>query len=143
MDYLTKDQWAQIPVKNISSALPLKVWDDQGFPYRTLQVYPIPNVQVQLAIYAWQALTQFANLFTNLTFPPAYLKALRYNLAIELAPEFGVDQIPPSVIAMAASSKEKLYEMNLPLMDLRCDPMLVNPRNALYNWLSDTYVRRN
>lgn len=142
MDYLTKDQWAAIPVKNIASALPLKVWDDQGFPFRTLNVYPVPNVQVQMVVYAWVALTQFPDLFTDMVFPPAYLKALRYNLAIDLAPEYGVDNVSQAVVAQAGSSKMKLLEMNLPLLDLRCDPMLVNPRNQLYNWLSDTYVRR-
>src|SRR5215813_9162525 len=103
MEMLTDAQWREIPVKNITSALPLKVYDDGSFPLRNLSYWPIPTIAVQTAIYGWTALTQFASQSTDLTFPPGYLKALRYNLAVDLAPEF-MDgaSASPSVLAQAA-----------------------------------------
>src|SRR5205823_1907815 len=57
LNYMTDDEWAMIPVKNVQSALPLNVWDDQNFPYRGLNFWPIPNVAVSVVFYAWAALT--------------------------------------------------------------------------------------
>ena len=136
IDYLTDSQWADIPTKNVPSALPTSVWDDGGFPLRTLSYFPIPNVLVNFGIYAWTQLTQFPDLVTDETFPPGYLKALRYNLALDLAPEYG-KSTPPEVAAQAVTSKAIIKSMNVPIIDLKCDRALVNQRAGIYNWLSD------
>lgn len=140
IEYLTTPQWAAIPVKNIQSALPTKVYDDGAFPLRNLSYWPIPNTAVDTAIYPWVALTSFADLTTDYTFPPGYTKALRYNLAIDLAPEYGMN-LPPEVAAQAIASKAAVKSINSPLIDLLCDPALVNPKGAVYNWLVDAPVR--
>jgi hypothetical protein len=58
-------------------------------------------------------LTQPATLATTLAFPPGYLRAFRYNLACELAPEFGVE---PSrqVQRIAMAAKRNLKRINNP-----------------------------
>lgn len=142
LDYLTTDKYADIPVKNIQGALPTRVYDDQGFPYRTLYFWVVPNIQVQTAIYAWVPISQFPDLNTDVEFPPAYAKAIRYNLAVDLAPELMGQDAPPSVMAQAISSKAEIENMNAPSYDLTCDPMLVNPNGMQYNWISDTPARR-
>ena len=50
---------------------------------------------------------------TSLTFPPGYLRAFRYCLACEIAPEFGVEP-PPQVVKVAISSKRDLKRINNP-----------------------------
>lgn len=137
VELLTDVGWEAIPVKNISSSLPLKVWNDLGYPLMTLSFWPIPNVEVNFALYTWTALAQFPDLVTDEEFPPGYLKALRYNLAVDLAPEFGVQQVPPVVMAQAADSKGKIKALNQPLLDMACDTALVNQRGGRYNWLTD------
>lgn len=141
LEMLTDAGWQAIPVKNISSSLPLKVWNDLGFPLMTLSFWPIPSVQVNFALYTWTALTQFPDLVTDETFPPGYLKALRYNLAVDLAPEFG-REVPPAVAAQAIAAKAAIKGLNIPLLDLRCDSPLVNQRGGQYNWLTDGPVTR-
>ena len=140
LEYLTKDQWAAIPVKNIQSSLPLKVWDDQGYPLRTLSFWCIPNTSVQTVLYAWTALAQFPDLVTDFTFPPGYRRAIRYNLALEMAPEYG-KAIDPAVAAIAVQSKAAIKSQNIQVVDLRVDPALVAPNQALYNWLTDQGIR--
>lgn len=137
VEMLTDVGWEAIPVKNISSSLPLKVWNDLGYPLMTLSFWPIPNVQVNFALYTWTALNQFPDLVTDEEFPPGYLKALRYNLAVDLAPEFG-REVPPVVAAQAISSKATIKSMNSVPLDLRCDEATVNQRGGRYNWLADT-----
>lgn len=145
LDMVTLDQWSAIPVKNIQSSIPTRVWDDTGFPFRTLSFWCVPNgsVGTQVVVYAWIAITQFPDLTTDVQFPPGYFRAIRYNLAVELAPEFLDGQgASPTVIAIANESKGLIQSLNAPLLDLRCDPGLVSPGQKLYNWLTDGPVTR-
>jgi hypothetical protein len=141
MEMLTLDQWAAIPVKNIASALPLKVYDDGGFPLRVLSYWCIPNLAVDTALYTWSALSQFADLVTDYPFPPGYAKALRYNLAVDLAPEYG-RSVTPEVAIQAVASQAIIKSLNTPVADLRCDPALVSPNKRIFNWLTGEGVRR-
>lgn len=141
LQYLTVEQWADIPVKNISSALPQYCWDDNGFPLRTLNFWPIPNnIQLQVAIYPWNAIQEPVTLTTQLAFPPGYWKAFRYSLAVELAAEYPV--VPPQIVAgiaaMAQEAKRLVKVINTPILDLGCDPAVTPAsENSLYNWISD------
>jgi hypothetical protein len=140
LEPLTAEEWAGIPVKNIQSALPLKVFDDRGFPYRTLYFWCVPNVQVQFVIYAWIALTAFPDLNTDIEFPPGYAKAIAFNLAVDLAPEYGSE---PSqvVLSQAASSLAAIQSINPQDLVLRCDPAVTSPLQGIYNWITDNYGR--
>jgi hypothetical protein len=137
MDMLTTDRWAQIPVKNITSTLPLELYDDNQFPYRGINFWPIPSATVDVALYTWSALSQFTDLGATLySFPPGYLQAIRYNLACLLA----TDGYQPSqlVMELALSTKAGIKSSNGQVVDLRCDTALVNPRSVQYDWRSDT-----
>lgn len=142
MEYLTTEQWADIPVKNIQSALPLRVWDDRGFPLRTLSYWTVPNVPVQTFIYPWQALSAFPDLTTDVSFPPGYAKALAFNLAVDLAPEYGVMAVPPVVAEQAALSLAAIQSLNPQDFVLRCDTGVITPSAEVYNWLSDNSGRQ-
>jgi hypothetical protein len=132
----TPDQWAGIPVKAVTSTIPSVVWDDNQFPFRNLNFWPIPNMVSQIAIYTWQQLGQFPDLTTQFIFPPGYLKALRYNLAVDLAGEYGVP-VPPNVAAIAIESKALVKTINTPLLDLRVDKDLIFPEGGMYDWRTD------
>jgi hypothetical protein len=135
LEYLTDAGWQAIPVKNIQSTLPQKVWNDNSFPFMNLSYWCIPSVQVQTVFYLWQALSYFPDATSTLTFPPAYVKALRFSLAVDLAPEFG-RQAPPEVMAQAAMSKAIVKSINAPLVDLRVDSALVGSGRGIFNWLT-------
>lgn len=137
LEMLTEAGWQAIPVKAIQSTLPQKVWIDYQFPFLVLNFWCIPSVTVQTTFYLWQALSYFADLgTTQYQFPPAYLKALRYNLAVDLAPEFGVQQVPPLVVATAAMTKAEVKSINAPMIDLRVDSALVGSGKGIFNWLT-------
>lgn len=139
LDMYTKDQWAQIPVKSIAGALPSVVYDDSEFPYRNLNLWPIPNVTtLQIALYTWQAM-QALVLAATYTFPPGYYECLIYNLAVRLAAEWPGES-SPELMAAAANAMKIVKTQNSVPYDLKCDPALNNPKLAAYNWLSDTPV---
>jgi hypothetical protein len=136
MEMLTWERWAGIPVKAVTSTIPTSVWDDAQYPFRNLSFWPIPTIISQITIYTWQQIGQFPDLTTEFTFPPGYLKAIRYNLAIDLAGEYGLP-VPPQVAALAIESKSLVKAINTPLLDLRVDNALVFEHGGMYDWRSD------
>jgi hypothetical protein len=144
MNMLDDLGWQAIPVKAIASALPLQLYDDKAFPQRNLNFWPYPNVNVQVALYLWTPITQFKDLEGAYTFSPGVLKALRYNLAMDLAAEFpGDPQRLPLVGQIATMSKAILKSFNITNYEMSCDPALVpGPTGGQYNWISDTYFSK-
>lgn len=142
IEMLTDQQWSQVPVKLISSTLPLQCYDDGAYPLRNLTFRYIPQIAVNVRIYGWTALSTFADLSTLYTFPPGYFEAIRYNLAIRLAPEFQMDIAQmPQVTQLAADAISKIKRINAPLIDLSCDQALMSGGKEIYNWLTDNAGR--
>lgn len=139
---LDDDGWANVRVKNIGGSYPLFCYDDGAFPLRTLNFWVIPGLTCNLVLYSWQPLATFPDInTTDVTFPPTYAQALKYNLAICLSAEFKT-QLDPTVMGIAASSLAALKEINLPQPILRCDPGLSGTGVSVYDWRSDTFIVR-
>lgn len=136
--YLTALEWQQEPVKNNSVQFPTEVWDDQGFPARTLTYYPIPTSACQTAIYSWQALTTFSDLVTSVTFPPGYAEAIQYNFALALAPQFGVINIPAMILKKAEDGMSLIKRMNFRPIDAGFDAFL--PGTVTYGRKSNIFT---
>lgn len=134
---MTLDGWASIPVKNIQSALPLYVWDDEGWPLRTLSFWCIPSANVQATIYPWQLITAFPDLVTDETFPPGYEECIVYNLALRLSMEYS-GTIPSALPGMAQLAIARIKSKNIPVIEMGMDPSLTS-RTGYYNWISDTF----
>jgi hypothetical protein len=76
-------------------------------------IYPRPTQDLEWHFVSVQELDDPATLATNLFFPPGYLRAFAYNLAMEIAPEFGVEP-SPQVMRIAMTSKRDLKRINNP-----------------------------
>jgi hypothetical protein len=141
LDY---EGWANIRVKNIQGNYPLNVYPDYAYPLMTLYFYQIPGLACSVVLYSWQPLVTWPDLdTTDVTFPPAYMKAIRYNLAVNLMPEFDMPVTSTSqlVVSQAENSLRMLKEINLPAPIMTCDSGLTG-RQGYYDWYSDTYVDR-
>jgi hypothetical protein len=139
LEYLTEAEWMAIPVKQILSSIPQRVWDDKGFPYRTLSFWCIPSAPVQTTIYSWTQIGNFNDLSTDYEFPTGYADALKWNLAYRMAAEFG-GFMPPQVPEMAAEAKARIKSLNIPVIDLRVDDALVATGKRQYNWITDSPI---
>lgn len=140
--YTDKDWQEQIPVKNIDTSLPQGVYDDGGYPLRSLSYWPIPTVVVNTRLYGWLPLTKFDDLTTDYTYPPGYAEALRYNLAVRLIAEMpgNFNQIMvPTTLELANQSLARIKSMNLPSIQSNMDPVLLGA-GGHYNWLDDEPV---
>jgi hypothetical protein len=81
---------------------------DNNSPTGIITFHPVPSENYPVYLRMEKLLTQFA-LDDDLTFPPGWERALIYNLAIELAPEYGQD-VGQVVFTIAQESIGKIKE---------------------------------
>jgi hypothetical protein len=110
---INQQQYDGIAVKTVTSTYPQVIFTNMSYPNIEMFVYPVPTRALQWHFISVTELTQPATLATVLSFPPGYLRAFRYNLATEMAPEFGVEPTP-QVQRIAMTSKRNLKRINNP-----------------------------
>ena len=110
---INQQQYNGIAVKTVTSTYPQVMWVNMGFPDITMTVYPRPTQDLEWHIVSVEELNRPATLSTELYYPPGYLRAFTYNLAMEFAPEFGVEP-SPQVQRIAMTSKRDLKRINNP-----------------------------
>lgn len=111
--FINQQQYDGIAVKTVTSTYPQVIFVNMGFPDVTMSIYPRPTRDLEWHFISVQELDQPAALDTVLHFPPGYLRAFTYNLAMEIAPEFGVEPTP-QVQRIAMTSKRNLKRINNP-----------------------------
>jgi len=110
---INQQQYNGIAVKTVTSTYPQVMWVNMEYPNISMTVYPRPTRELEWHIVSVEELSQPATLATELSFPPGYLRAFTYNLAMEIAPEFGVEP-SPQVKRIAMTSKRNLKRINNP-----------------------------
>ena len=110
---INQQQYDGIAVKTVTSTYPQVLWINMSYPNIEMFVYPVPIRALEWHFISVEELTKPAMLDTVLSFPPGYLRAFRYGLACELAPEFGVEP-SPQVQRIAMTSKRNLKRINNP-----------------------------
>ena len=111
--FINQQQYNGIAVKTVTSTYPQVIFVNMGFPDVTMSIYPRPTRDLEWHFISVQKLDEPATLVTDLLFPPGYLRAFTYNLAMELAPEFGIEP-SPQVQRIAMTSKRNLKRINNP-----------------------------
>ena len=109
--FINQQQYDGIAVKTVTSTYPQVMWINMEHPNITMTIYPVPIRALEWHFISVDELVQPATLSTVLAFPPGYLRAFKYNLACELAPEFGVEP-SPQVQRIAMASKRNLKRIN-------------------------------
>ncbi len=131
IEIVNQDQYNSIAVKTSTSTLPSILFVNNVFPNAEMFVYPKPTQVLEWHFISAQELTQSANLATSLQFPPGYMRAFTYNLAMEIAPEFGVEP-SPQVQRIAMTSKRNLKRVNNP-DDVMTLPSGILSKNHRFN----------
>jgi hypothetical protein len=88
VDIVTQDQYDSIGLKSMAQPLIEKVLYVNSFPLGQLVCYPVPTEAVTLSMNVGRQLQGPITLQDTIAMPPGYLRALRYNLAVELWPEY-------------------------------------------------------
>lgn len=96
-------QYGRVPIKSQQGDTPFYLYYDTGFPFGVISLYPVPTGTSALRVEFSSMLNTNITLDTELSYPPAYRGALRYNLAVMLAPEYGIE-VSPAIATQAASA---------------------------------------
>lgn len=115
---LSDSEWQATQNKTVSGR-PVALWVDSAYPLMRLYLNPVPNAADMLVLYTWQQITALTALGT-VDLPPGYQRALKYNLAKELAPEYGVS-LSAEAADIANESKATLKRLNDTPQPVRCD----------------------
>jgi hypothetical protein len=110
---INQQQYDGIAVKTVTSTYPQVMFVNMTYPNITMTIYPKPTRVLEWHIVSVDKLSEPATLATILAFPPGYLRAFTYNLAMEIAPEFGVEP-SEQVKRIAMTSKRNLKRINNP-----------------------------
>lgn len=111
--FINQAQYNGIAVKTVTSTFPQVMFVNMTYPDIEMFIYPRPTQALQWHFISVQKLDQPALLSTVMHYPPGYLRAFTYNLAMEFAPEFGVEP-SPQVQRIAMTSKRDLKRINNP-----------------------------
>jgi hypothetical protein len=110
---INQQQYDGIAVKTVTSTYPQVMWINMEYPNITMTIYPVPTKVLEWHFISIEELMSVPSLSTNILMPPGYLRAFKYNLACEIANEFGIEP-PPNVARIAMTSKRNLKRINNP-----------------------------
>jgi hypothetical protein len=135
--FLNQQQYNGIAVKTVTSTYPQVMWTNMEFPNISMTIYPKPTRALEWHFVSVQVLAEPAALATELYFPPGYMRAFAYNLAMEIAPEFGVEP-SPQVQRIAMTSKRDLKRINNP-DDIMSMPYALVANRQRFNIYAGSY----
>jgi hypothetical protein len=125
---LTLEEYAEIGSKTLDSSIPQAVYFDGAFPNVGVEFYPVPSAAEHAVFYSLKPFSVLT-LSTELSYPPGYEKAIRYNLAMDLAPEYG--RAPDALIMQQAiETKAEIKRKNLQTPKMKIDVPVCSGKNA-------------
>ena len=134
---INQQQYDGIAVKTVTSTYPQVIWVNMDMPNMDMYIYPVPTKALEWHFISVTELVEPATLATTLVVPPGYLRCFRFNLAAEIAAEFGVEP-PPQVQRIAMSSKRNIKRINNP-DDVMSLPYSIVATRQRFNIYSGNY----
>jgi hypothetical protein len=135
--FINQQQYNGIAVKTVTSTYPQVIFVNMTYPDVDMYIYPRPTRDLEWHFISVQELTTPATLATNILFPPGYLRAFVFNLAMEIAPEFGVEP-SPQVRRIAMTSKRNIKRINNP-DDVMSMPYAIVSSRQRFNIFAGNY----
>ena len=134
---INQQQYDGIAVKTVTSTYPQVIWVNMDMPNMDMYIYPVPTKALEWHFISVTELVEPATLATTLVIPPGYLRAFRFNLACEIAAEFGVEP-PATVQRIAMASKRNIKRINNP-DDVMSLPYSIVATRQRFNIYSGNY----
>lgn len=135
VEIITQDRWAAIPTKETESTFPTMIFQENSYPLDRLNLWPIPSAAIKLILWSWKPLSELSNVNTVIELPPGYDRAIRYNLALELCPEYG-KEASPTVATIAVEAKENIKRMNIKPIEMVVDNAILGIGPKSFNILT-------
>jgi hypothetical protein len=123
----------------LTQGIPRKMFYNPGYPLGTINLYPVPlSSAYTLHVNSYGELESFGNIADVYSLAPGYARAVIFNLALELAPDFN-KAAPPEVVRMAAQSKRYIKRVNSPDVRMSADAAILRD-GGIYDITSDQFI---
>ena len=144
LEIMTFDQFDALPDKSISVGMPEALYYDPGLAQQavqtgTIKIYQTPDRVYTLFLEQQKYLKEFVNLADVVTFEPAYLRAIKFNGAMEYYYEYRkhTQMIPPGIKRIASESLNIVENMNGQLRVMGFD--IPNAGRGRWNVMTDGF----
>lgn len=131
VDYNLKEiesyDYDSIPYK-LNGEFPQFFYYEPSFPLGRIYIYGVPTTG-SIYIDTWQVITQYTNLATDIIYPPGYNRMITFNLAKEIAPEYGM-ALTPEAVQIANESLANVKDRNLPDYVMKTEVGYISNNNA-------------
>lgn len=131
-DILTTEQTADLRVQGIAgSATVQRVAFDPQYPNANLLFYPSTQYGGTITVESYKPLTTFTTLNQPIVLPPGYKRMMIFNLAVEMAGEYGIEAnqtVTAIAIQSLAEIKDLMAGNAMPIMV--CDVAIAYPLHA-------------
>jgi hypothetical protein len=110
----------------IRSGRPAQLYFIAEFPLAKIKLYYVPDSAETLYLDSWKPLSSLATAATTVSLSGEYQRALEFNLAVDLAPEYA-QSLPQSVYMEAERTKNIIKNLNaVPIPKKKVDPAFFN-----------------
>jgi len=112
MEIVPNEKFQQLDMKTMAVSYPSTLCYTPLMPAGLIRLWPVPSqAGLTLGITQYAQLTELEALTDEVALPPGYEMAIRYNLALQIAPEYGV---APTAWLMqeAAKAKQSITRIN-------------------------------
>lgn len=135
---IAAEDYARLALKSTESR-PYDLYFERGGSSGTVLLYPVPDQSYTLHLYSHKPLGSYTSLSESLGLPPEYEPAIKYNLAMEIAPEFGasLSQIIAVRAGQTLKSLKRLHAQPVP----RVNTAIFGQQGRDYDIDGDTYYR--
>jgi hypothetical protein len=116
---ITREEYDRIQAKT-TSYMPEYLYYQPSVANGIVYLYGVPDAVYTVFLNSLKQLQSFSALTTAIVLPPGYKRAIRYNLALECAPEYN-RTVPERVLEIAAKSLAAIKRLNSRTPKLRLD----------------------
>jgi hypothetical protein len=89
IEIINRDKYTAIGLKGLNGPWPIALYYDPTYPLGNLYFYPNPSQPGVLHLWTDTILSDFNSLTNAINLPQGYVQAIKTNLALWLAPEYG------------------------------------------------------
>lgn len=131
LERTTVTTWMRIPVKS-TVARPTRFYFEKEYPLARIRFDSVPDPNDDFKVMSLKPIADLPALTVDLTYPPGWDRALRLNLAVELAGEFDAP-IDSATAILAADAKRKLKQAQSRPVEAKVDGALTQPGYGRYD----------
>ena len=132
---IPRDKYTALGLKGIAGPWPTDLYYDRTYPLGNLYFYPNPSMAGELHYWTDTILGDLSDINSPFNLPQGYARAIKTNLAIELAAEYG-KAVSPTLAMRAKESKQMIKSLNsIPEVQAFFDQHILKSRRADAGWI--------